>query len=48
MEDERNWFVGVDWASKTHHVRVSDAKGRKVGEPLRMAAKGWLRWRPGS
>ncbi len=32
MEDERNWFVGVDWASKTHHVRVSDAKGRKVGE----------------
>ena len=42
MEDERNWFVGggavvsgvggVDWASETHHVRLSDAKGRKVGE----------------
>jgi hypothetical protein len=32
MEDERNWFVGVDWASETHHVRVSDARGRKVGE----------------
>ena len=31
MEDERNW-LGVDWTSKTHHVRVSDAKGRKVGE----------------
>jgi len=32
MEDERNWFVGVDWASETHHVRVSDARGRKRGE----------------
>ncbi len=32
MEDERNWFVGVDWASETHHVRVSDARGRKLGE----------------
>jgi transposase len=29
---ERTWFVGVDWASETHHVRVSDAQGRKVGE----------------
>ncbi len=32
MEDERNWFVGVDWASETHHVQVSDARGRKLGE----------------
>ncbi len=32
MEDERNWFVGVDWSSKTHHVHVADASGRKVGE----------------
>src|SRR3954470_22296853 len=31
MEDERNWLVGVDWASETHHVRVSDARGRKLG-----------------
>src|SRR5881392_4024666 len=31
MEDERNWFVGVDWATETHHVRVSDARGRKLG-----------------
>src|SRR5690349_8269939 len=31
MEDERNWFVGVDWATETHHVRVSDARGRKRG-----------------
>lgn len=32
MEDERYWFVGVDWASETHHVRVSDARGGKLGE----------------
>ena len=32
MNDERNWFVGVDWASQTHHVRLSDAGGAKVGE----------------
>lgn len=31
-EEERNWFVGVDWASEMHQVRLSDAKGRKVGE----------------
>ena len=32
MDDEHNWFVGVDWASETHHVWVSDASGGKVGE----------------
>jgi transposase len=32
MEEERNWFVGVDWASETHHIRLSDVRGRKVGE----------------
>ena len=35
MEDERNWFVGVDWASETHHVQVSDARGRKLGARVR-------------
>ena len=28
----RDWFVGVDWASQTHHVFVIDAQGRKLGE----------------
>lgn len=32
MDEERHWFVGVDWASETHHVRVSDARGGKLGE----------------
>jgi len=32
MEEERLWFVGVDWGSETHQVRLSDARGNKVGE----------------
>lgn len=32
MDDDGSWFVGVDWASEAHHVRVSDARGRKTGE----------------
>ncbi len=32
MEQQRNWFVGVDWASETHHVCVLDAHGNKLGE----------------
>jgi transposase len=32
MEEVRNWFVGVDWASETHHVCLLDAHGHKVGE----------------
>ena len=32
MDDERQWFVGVDWASETHHVQLSDAQSSKLGE----------------
>lgn len=32
MDEERHWFVGVDWASEDHVVRLSDARGTKVGE----------------
>ena len=33
MEERgRDWFVGVDWASQTHHVFVIDAQGCKSGE----------------
>ena len=31
-EEHRNWFVGVDWASQTHRVVLTDAKGSKVAE----------------
>ena len=32
MEEKCNWFVGVDWLPKRHHVHALDAKGREVGE----------------
>jgi transposase len=31
MEDQQRWFVGIDWASQTHQVHVSDAIGAKRG-----------------
>ena len=30
--NERNWYAGVDWASESHHVVLTDADGRKIGE----------------
>ena len=31
MEDaEFDWFVGIDWASEMHDVRLLDADGRDV------------------
>src|SRR5947209_6872107 len=32
MIDGRIWFVGVDWASENHHVRISDCHGKRIGE----------------
>jgi transposase len=32
MINSRTWFVGVDWASENHHVRVCDCVGKRVGE----------------
>lgn len=29
---EFDWFVGIDWGSVTHVVRVTDAGDRSVGE----------------
>lgn len=34
MEDEVEWYVGVDWASATHQVRLTDAKGETLGERM--------------
>lgn len=31
-EQERLWFVGVDWGSQTHQVHVADAQGRERGK----------------
>jgi transposase len=32
MEEAPEWFVGIDWASATHRVRLLDGTGRCVGE----------------
>jgi transposase len=32
MTDQRQWYVGVDWASESHHVFLIDADGRKIAE----------------
>jgi transposase len=32
MSDQPGWFVGVDWASETHHACLLDARGEIVGE----------------
>jgi len=32
--EERQWFAGIDWATETHHVFVSDDRGQKLGEKV--------------
>jgi transposase len=34
MADEPRWYAGVDWASESHHVFLTDDKGRKLGEKV--------------
>jgi len=33
MSEER-WYAGVDWASESHHVFLTDGNGRKIGEKI--------------
>jgi transposase len=32
MVEDVRWFVGIDWATQSHHVCLLDAEGRRVGE----------------
>lgn len=32
MDKEVDWYVGVDWASAAHQVRLTDAEGTTLGE----------------
>lgn len=32
--DQRRYFAGIDWASRSHHVRVIDADGVDLGEEV--------------
>ena len=32
MDEERRWFVGIDWASQEHVVSLCDGQGKKIGQ----------------
>lgn len=32
MTYQKQWYAGVDWASQSHHVFLTDGDGRKIGE----------------
>ena len=32
MNDPEKWYAGVDWASESHHVWLTDVNGRRLGE----------------
>ncbi|ACP24349.1 putative transposase for insertion sequence NGRIS-13d [Sinorhizobium fredii NGR234] len=32
MTDQKQFYAGVDWASESHHVFLTDGDGRKIGE----------------
>jgi transposase len=32
MTDQKRWYAGVDWASESHHVFLTDGDGRTLGE----------------
>ena len=32
MTDQKCWYAGVDWASESHLVLLTDAEGQKIGE----------------
>ena len=34
MTEQRRWYAGVDWATESHHVFLTDSKGRKIGEKI--------------
>ena len=34
MNQQRRWYAGVDWASESHHVFLTDDEGRKIGEKV--------------
>jgi transposase len=34
MTDQRRWYTGIDWASESHHVFLTDHDGHKVGEKV--------------
>ena len=47
MDDQRQWYAGVDWGSQSHCVFLTDGEGGKIGErTFAHGGKGWRRWPP--
>jgi hypothetical protein len=38
MNDQRQWYAGVDWGSQSHCVFLTDGEGRKI-ETRRLAQR---------
>jgi transposase len=34
MDTQQRWYVGVDWASQNHYVRIVDSDGRTIAEKI--------------
>ncbi|WP_299439828.1 hypothetical protein [uncultured Rhodospira sp.] len=34
MTNDRQWYAGVDWASQSHHVVLTDDAGTRIGEKV--------------
>ena len=34
MIEQQRWYAGVDWASESHHVLMTDSAGKKIGEKI--------------
>jgi transposase len=34
MNDQRRWYAGVDWATESHHVLITQGDGRRIGEKV--------------
>jgi hypothetical protein len=48
MTDQRQWYAGVDWASESHHVFLTDGEwSKKARGCSSTAARGSPRWRLG-
>ena len=32
--NRQQWYAGIDWATESHHVFLTDGSGRKIGEKI--------------
>ena len=44
MTEQRRWFVGIDWARDSHHVRLLDELGHEPREDAALAFREVEAW----